>query len=212
MLAAALDLAGRKFLVQSVGACAVLVGVGEGAHPVELGFADEVAEFFEFFFGLAGEADDERGAQGQVGDGAAHFRDRAQEDVGSAAALHALQHRGRGVLQRHVHVGADFFVLRDRVEQLAGDFVGIGVEKTHPAQIFDAGEFFEQQGQAIFQAEVFAVAGGVLADERDFADADCARRSASAMTDSKRRERNCPRNCGIMQNVQGWSQPSAILM
>ena len=39
-----------------------------------------------------------------------------------------------------------------------------------------------------------------------------ASRSASAITDSKRRERNCPRSCGMMQNVQGWSQPSAILM
>ena len=38
-------------------------------------------------------------------------------------------------------------------------------------EIFDGGEFFEQQCQAIFQAEVFAVAGGVLADESNLADA-----------------------------------------
>ncbi len=33
------------------------------------------------------------------------------------------------------------------------------------------GEFFEQQRQAIFQAKIFAVAGRVLPDERDLADA-----------------------------------------
>ena len=36
--------------------------------------------------------------------------------------------------------------------------------------------------------------------------------SASEMTDDMRRERNLPRSCGMMQKVQGWSQPSAILM
>ncbi len=92
VLAAAFDFARGKLLVKGVGLGAVLVGVGEGAHPVELGLAHEVAEFFEFFFGLAGEADDERRAEGQVGNGAAHFCDRAEEDIGSAATLHALQH------------------------------------------------------------------------------------------------------------------------
>ena len=49
----------------------------------------------------------------------------------------------------------------------AGDAVGIGVEEAQPAQAVDAGECVEQRGEAVFQAEVFAVAGGVLADERD---------------------------------------------
>ncbi len=60
---------------------------------------------------------------------------------------------------------------RNGVQQLAGDFVRVGVEKTDPAQIFDPGQLFEQQGKAVFQAEIFAVAGGVLADEGDLADA-----------------------------------------
>ena len=33
-----------------------------------------------------------------------------------------------------------------------------------------------------------------------------------AKTDSKRRERNLPLKFGMTQKVQGWSQPSAILM
>ena len=53
----------------------------------------------------------------------------------------------------------------------AGDLVGIGVEETHPAQSVDLRQPFEQQREAVLQAEVFAVAGGVLPDERDFAHA-----------------------------------------
>ncbi len=55
--------------------------------------------------------------------------------------------------------------------RLAGDAVGVGVEEAQPAQAFDAGERVEQRGKAVFEAEVFAVAGGVLADEGDFLDA-----------------------------------------
>jgi GGDEF domain-containing protein len=120
---------------------------------------------------------------------------------------------GRRVLQRHVEIFADVVVPGDGVKQLAGDAVGIGVEEAQPAQAFDAGERVEQSGEAVFEAEVFAVAGGVLADEGDLLNA--ARDEllcASATTDSKRRERNLPRRLGMTQKVQGWSQPSAIFM
>ena len=117
------------------------------------------------------------------------------------------------MLQGHVEIFADVVVLRDGVEQLAGDAIGIGVEEAEPAQAFDLGERVEQRGEAVFEAEVFAVAGGVLADEGDFARRRGRRAAAaSATTDSKRRERNFPRRLGITQKVQGWSQPSAILM
>src|SRR5258708_38700946 len=57
----------------------------------------------------------------------------------------------------------------DCLEQPPRDFVGIGVEESNPLKAFDAREFFQKAGQAIFQSEVFAIAGGVLSDERDFA-------------------------------------------
>ena len=72
------------------------------------------------------------------------------------------------MLQGHIHVGADLFVLRDCVQQLAGNLVGIGVEETHPTQVFDRRKFFQQKREAIFQAEIFAIASGVLADQGNF--------------------------------------------
>src|SRR5215469_9689349 len=59
----------------------------------------------------------------------------------------------------------------DGLEQLAGDLVGIRVEEANPPQALDLHKLFEEEGQSVFQAEVFAVAGRVLADESDFADA-----------------------------------------
>ena len=49
--------------------------------------------------------------------------------------------------------------------------VGVGVEEAEPAEAVDAGERVEEGGEAVLEAEVFAVAGGVLADEGDLADA-----------------------------------------
>jgi hypothetical protein len=62
-------------------------------------------------------------------------------------------------------------MLRNGVEEAGGDLVGVGVEEAEPAEAGEWGECFEQVGEAVFEAEVFAVAGGVLADEGYFADA-----------------------------------------
>src|ERR1700676_1341097 len=72
------------------------------------------------------------------------------------------------MLQRHIHVRTDFFLRPDRFEKFAGDLVGISIEEPNPPQIFDLRQFLEQEGESIFQAEVFAVASRVLPDESDF--------------------------------------------
>ncbi len=73
------------------------------------------------------------------------------------------------MLERQVEILADVVVAGDGVEQLARDAIGIGVEEAEPAQVRDACEGVKELGKAVFEAEVFAVAGGVLADEGDFA-------------------------------------------
>src|ERR1700691_1885824 len=59
-----LDLSQRELLVQPIRCCAILIGVGECPHPIELGFANESTELFKFFLSLSRKANDERGAQG----------------------------------------------------------------------------------------------------------------------------------------------------
>ena len=82
----------------------VFVGIGEHAQAVELRGFDELAELFEIRLGFAGEADDHAGADGDAGNGAADALDQLEENIAARAALHALQHRGAGMLQRHVDV------------------------------------------------------------------------------------------------------------
>ena len=60
-----------------------------------------------------------------------------------------------------------FSIRGDGLEQLARDLVGIGVQKPDPAQFVDLRQSLQQLRQAVLQAEIFAVAGCVLADERD---------------------------------------------
>ena len=153
------------------GASTFLIGVTEDAHPVERGIFDELAEVVEFRSGFAGIADDERGAQRDVGNGAAHLFDRSQEDVTATAAFHPFENGGRGVLQRDVDIGTDIVVGGDGFEQMSRDLVGISVEEADPLQTRDSGELFEQQSETVFEAEVFAVAGGVLSDQGNFANA-----------------------------------------
>ena len=68
------------------------------------------------------------------------------------------------MLQRDIEVFADVVVPGNCVEKLAGDAVGVGVKEAQPAEAFDTGELVEERGEAVFNAKVFAVAGGVLAD------------------------------------------------
>ena len=129
-----------------------------------------------------------------------------------------LRTLARGVLQRDVEVLGDVVVARDGFEQARGDLVGVGVEEAQPLEAGERGEGVEEVGESGALAgdgvlgQVFAVAGGVLADEGDFADALRDEDLASATMEAMGRERNLPRSCGMMQKLQGWSQPSAILM
>ena len=91
------------------------------------GLTPKPGRLLELGCGLAGEADDERRTQGHAGDGRSHFLNGAKKNVGASAALHALQHCGGRMLQRHIDVGANFFVSGNRFQQPASNFIGIGI-------------------------------------------------------------------------------------
>src|SRR4029077_6795395 len=171
LFAAAFNLALRQLLFLGECACAFLVGVAKRAHPVKLRVAHELTEFFKLLFSLSRKTDDERCAQRDAGNRTPHFFNRAQEDISARTPLHAFQNARRRVLQGHIDVGTDLFVGRNGFKQPAGDFVGIGIKKPYPAQVFNFSQLFQQQRQAILEAQILAVAGSVLADEGDLAHA-----------------------------------------
>src|ERR1035438_5117378 len=125
------------------------------------------------FGGFAGEAHDEAGADGDAGNGAADALDQLEENIARSSALHALKDAGAGVLERHVDVLGERGVFGDGVEQALGDLIRIGVEEADPllGRGVDLREAGEQIGQAVVEPEILAVAGGVLADQVDLADA-----------------------------------------
>ena len=62
---------GRNLVGHFGGAASRFLGVGKDAHSIELGVLDKAEEGIELGIGLAREADDEGGANGEVGDSCA---------------------------------------------------------------------------------------------------------------------------------------------
>ena len=116
------------------------VGVFEHAHPIELASLHEVAQLLEIAFGFAGEADDERRAQGYARNGDANAFEQLQKSVAVRAALHSRQDVAAGVLQRHVHILRQAGMSRQSIQQFLCDAIRIRVKESHPKQILDAGE------------------------------------------------------------------------
>ena len=73
-----------------------------------------------------------------------------------------------GVLQRHIQIRADVFVLGNGLEQTSGDLIGVSVKKANPTQVFYTRQFLQQESQAILQAKIFAVAGRILPYQCNF--------------------------------------------
>src|SRR4029077_3802213 len=171
MFSPPLDLALGELFSQSEGVRALLIGVAKRAHPIKLSLAHKFAELLKLARRFSGKANDERRSQRNPRNRASHFLKRANKQIRSATPFHPLQHRRGCMLQRHVNIGTNLFMARNSFEQSPRNLVGISVEKPDPAQIFNARQLFEQEGEPIFQAKIFSVASGVLPDELDLAHA-----------------------------------------
>ena len=170
--------------VHVVGFGAFFAAVAEDACAFEFGIADEVEEFGEVFFGFAGEADDESGADGEAGDAGAHAVDEVADVVAGGFALHGSEHAVGDVLEGDIDVASDLGGIGDGADEFVAPVGWVGVEETDPEVAFDGIEGADERGEtfafgaidgaAWVRADVFpfihAEVGGVLADEIDFAD------------------------------------------
>src|SRR6202046_994573 len=96
-----------------------------------------------------------------------HFQDR----IAIRAALHARENVSTGMLQLDVEIFCQARMGGNRVKQARRDAVGIAIEEADPVQVVPLGESMEKCGEAVAQAQVFAVESSVLANERNFAHA-----------------------------------------
>src|SRR5580704_9376087 len=75
------------------------------------------------------------------------------------------------MLQGHVEIFREARMRCDRVEQARRDAVRVAIKEANPIEIFNLREALEEDGEAVAEAEIFAVESGVLPDQGNFADA-----------------------------------------
>ena len=100
-----LDVVGHDAARQVVGGRAAHRLVSEAADAIERGFVEPIEQDLEIGLGLAGKADDEGRAERQIGADLAPARDALERLFLRGRTLHALEHVGRGVLERNVEIG-----------------------------------------------------------------------------------------------------------
>src|SRR5581483_2781750 len=102
-------------------------------HPVELRLLHEPLQRRELLLRLAGEADDEGRADGDIGRGSAEIGQQLQIALIAHRAAHRAQHRVVGVLQRHVNIVTDLRSRRYRLYDTPIDARRVAVEQAYPA-------------------------------------------------------------------------------
>ena len=151
--------------------------IGEAAGAVDLGFLDELQQMLELGFGLAGKAGDEGAAHDELRASRAPRCDALQVALAAGRPLHAPQHVGVRMLERHVEV-RQHAPRRHQRQQLVDVRIRIDVVQSHPravrlgqpAQCVDQVEHPRLQRLAVPEAgavaNVDAVGTGVLADDQ----------------------------------------------
>src|SRR6266571_2549436 len=140
---------------------AVLGRIREEGDPIQAGRFEERFELADVGLALAGEPQDEVGAEGRVAVQRSDPLDQPEEGGGGAPAAHPAQYGLADVLEREVEVGAHHRVGGHLLEQAGRDLVRLEIVEPHPAKA----------DQQLAPAEVLAVAGGVLRDQADLRDA-----------------------------------------
>jgi hypothetical protein len=151
-------------------------GFGAGAlgkrEDVEIGEGetfDEGKSGGVVVFGFAGEAGDDVGADGGVGEALVDEFDAAGVVLGAIPAVHGGENAVRGGLQRHVEVLGDAIGPGEEIDEVLGDVEGLDGTDAKPLD----GSFVEDAAEKVFKfdagREVAAIGAEVDAAEDDFA-------------------------------------------
>src|SRR5881409_613655 len=135
--------------------------VREHAKAVEARLVEEAEQVVEGGGRLAGEADEHRRAQRDVGERVADLADDVEHAPRSDRAPHGAQHAVVAVLHRHVHVGHDARA-RELVERAVVDVRGMQVHRPDPGHPRVLAERQQQVADVAVAGEVTAVRERVL--------------------------------------------------
>ena len=141
----------------------VLLGrIGKAAQTVKSDLFDEVAQVLELLLGLAGEACDQGGAQGDAGNLPAQLADDLQQLRTGGAAVHIFEDGIVAVLDGQVEVGHHLLVPLHGSNKVIGDALRVGVHDTDPLKARHLVQLVQQLTDAAGLAPVLAIGGGVL--------------------------------------------------
>ena len=127
----------------------------------------------EVVLGLAREADDDVGAEGDVGDRRAHAVDELEVALARVGAAHRLEDARRARLERQVDVLADRVALGDRGDHRLAEVLRVRAREPDPLDALDGVAGAEQLAElgADVGREVAAPRVDVLAEQGDLLDA-----------------------------------------
>jgi hypothetical protein len=168
----ALDLFGHLVRHRGgLGAAPGRVDEGEGAVVADL--LDDLHRLLEVALGLAREADDDVGRQGQVGDPGTQLVDEPQIALAPVRAPHRLQDPRRAGLQREVRVLADRLAFRHGRDHVPPEVLRMRAREADaldPGHRVTGAEEFGEVGLEV-REQIAAPRVDVLTEERELADA-----------------------------------------
>lgn len=137
------------------------IGKDKGEGVADLG--EDVVGLLEFNFGLCGEADDDVGAEGDIGDDFAQEGHFLKILLFGVNAVHLLEDAGGAGLDGEVDKFTEGGEVPDRLHEFDGDVDGVGGHKADPFHAWNPVEFIEEVvKKAVPFRLVFAVAIDVL--------------------------------------------------
>ncbi len=167
---AVLDLLGRELARHPDALGAVLIRIAEDADHIELCCGEEVGEQLDIVLGLAGEADDDIGADAGLGSEGTHARNEVEEGRPIAESAHPAQQRTGGVLEGDVEPRHDLLVRHHRLEQCRTDLGRLQIGHPNPLEPVDRRQARQELLHRAQIPEVLAIGRGILADEEDLLD------------------------------------------
>ena len=148
------------------GARAVLEGIAGGVARL----AHDFHRLLVVFFRLAGEADDEVGAERDIGARLAEFFDDVDVKLRRMLAVHQLQHAVGAALQGQMQERHQLVDAAVRGDKIVVHVLGVGGHVADALEAFHVGQLFDDFGKIPCRAVgAFAVIGvDVLAEQHDF--------------------------------------------
>ena len=150
---------------QLCGLRAFLRRILEHTDTLNADILQELTQLGKLVLGLTRQTDDQACTQYKPRNTLAHILDQPGKFRAVTRTVHGTQNTLRDMLQRNIQILYDFRLIRNHVDQLVRNLVGIEIVQTNPGKVHLA-QLAQQLGQqALMLGQVHTVLGDVLRDD-----------------------------------------------